>query len=1149
MNDSSRFIVSGDMHIRSVDGTVKALLLAVGFAVGVSAAEPTAAPRSFLVEAEDFQFTGEWIVEGDATASGRRMLRTPGANADAITVIDLPQAGNYAVWVRARDYVEYPGKRRYKLGLDSVLFEPEFGAHGVPDWKWEKAGERTLEAGDHVLALRDTAKFYGRADAVLLTTSNVDPNTLGSPLRGTRRLTPKAVPAEPVTPFAAAPALTSGERSLAACLENEHVRIRFVSGLELGGKSQILRETELKIDGAWHRLGVEEGGEKLFLLFAPKVEIRASTMLPSWTSDPSCAPLFRFKVGEKSFEAMAGRGNPFYAAPAQVLVSRSASQVDPQTVGVEFETPSGWKGHGRWVLRPGARDLEFAFDFKAPQDGFYSVGFSPFQGWKKEQVRYDLLSPVFQFQRLPESPVLVPSNSTPQPLAMAQIEQGGQAISLAVAADPDRLPFVWANSENAAYGFSLLNTNGAVQPAIFAPVLGQPNSHLKSGESHSLSCRVLSFPGDWTNALEYASQEIYRVTDYRKPFAASLTDAALNMIDLIKHDEASGWNPERKGFWNIETTNVASQASPLSVVSAAVLTRDEEFYRTRALPTIEYTLSRPQAHFGMEVPTTRAPYINQEGTKIKVPSDFYGTAYWQGLHDLLGRKNPWLGEIALPKGEIRHRAGYSSVPRWSEMMAAYRLKPGEGLLAEIKKEADKFLAKEVYGLKTKDLGLEPFYNVSYYPYWWDLLDLFELTSDEKYLDAAEQSAFFTIAGIWSHPRVPDGEIVIHPGGEYAGEPHLWWKGDQPFRLGLPRQPGAVQEKKVPAWLVAQMGLGLEQPCTYYTGKGGMRNIMMSAWAPNLLRLFRYTGREIYRVYARNSVLSRFANYPGYYISGYTDLELQAGYPYRGPDVTSIYYHHIPPHLAFTIDFLVTEAEQRSNGRIAFPWVKQQGYVWFSNRIYGEGPGKVFGDDTARLWLDRKYVQVKTPAVNYLLARGNDHVWLILMNEGSDVTLAPVSLDCDALGVRGDSVRVLEADGKNSAKPLQAQMSIPVPPKGLVALSFEAQPERSPAIPALDGGRVNQTLPGEWGRMEAFRIRSPFGKDSLYAVLTGRPKDGVATLKLAGAKPVEKKTYPYEFSIYPLPMDKDLRFSLELSESEGRIVESPSIVLPGNRPAR
>ncbi|MDQ3814875.1 MAG: hypothetical protein M3347_13105, partial [Armatimonadota bacterium] len=548
-----------------------------------------AASATYLVEAEDFQFQGDWLEERDVAALGSRILRTPGAKVDAVTVITLPQAGKYAVWVRARDFTEQPGTRRYKLALDGTLFEPEFGAHGTDGWKWEKAGERDLAKGDHVLALHDTARHFGRADAIFLTTGDVDPNTLTPTALRQRRLVPKTIAAERTTPFAPVPEIKLSERREVAKLENESVRVRFLSAPDATGKTQIIPETELNVNGTWHKLPVESSGEKLFVLFTPQTEIRTATIQPAWVTEPPTTPVYRFTVGGKTYESTMGRANPFFAAPAEAVIGRGARQVDAQTVQVQYETPSGMQVSGRWQLKPGARDVEFSLDFTAPQDGFYSFGFSPFQGWTKEQVQFNLLPPLYQFQRLPETPMMLGSNATPQPLALAQVEPGGQRYALAVIADPDRLPFEWATAQNSVYGFSLLNADGIVQPTIFSPVLGLASSQMKRGETKAMSWRVLAFPGDWKSALEYASNSIFKVTDYRQPYVASLTDAALNIIDLMKHDEASGWDAERKGFWNIETTNVASQASPLTVLSAAILTRDEELYKQRALPTIEYT--------------------------------------------------------------------------------------------------------------------------------------------------------------------------------------------------------------------------------------------------------------------------------------------------------------------------------------------------------------------------------------------------------------------------------------------------------------------------------------------------------------------------------------------------------------------------------
>lgn len=158
---------------------------------------------------------------------------------------------------------------------------------------------------------------------------------------------------------------------------------------------------------------------------------------------------------------------------------------------------------------------------------------------------------------------------------------------------------------------------------------------------------------------------------------------------------------------------------------------------------------------------------------------------------------------------------------------------------------------------------------------------------------------------------------------------------------------------------------------------------MSSWAPHLLRLYRHTGEDIYRTYARNAVIGRFGNYPGYYATGYTDITMSEDFPYKGPDVSSIYYHHIPPHLAFTWDYLVSEAMERSRGNVAFPYSLQEGFVWFTNRVYNAEPGNVFSDRNARLWMKRNLIRVDRPDVNYVTAISDKYFWILLSSESDD----------------------------------------------------------------------------------------------------------------------------------------------------------------------
>jgi hypothetical protein len=230
-------------------------------------------------------------------------------------------------------------------------------------------------------------------------------------------------------------------------------------------------------------------------------------------------------------------------------------------------------------------------------------------------------------------------------------------------------------------------------------------------------------------------------------------------------------------------------------------------------------------------------------------------------------------------------------------------------------------------------------------------------------------------------------------------------------------------------------------------------------------------------------------------------------------------------------------------------VKQQGYVWFINRIYGHGTGRVFDDQTARVRLlkpDALTVQEK--AINHLHARGDELLWVILMNDTTEPVTATVRIDPQRTGVRlGQPYRVLDAEGQQIGSGQTAQtIRQAVPSMGLVALALPAEARHVAPPPAVEGGHVQQPIAGPWGQMHAFRIRGPFEKDSLYVVLTGRPENGRATLQLTDDPEGTRvdSDYPYEFTVYPWPMDKDMSFTLTLEDEPGRSVTTDRHTLEG-----
>jgi len=1110
--------------------------------------------NTLVIEAESFQYPGQWNRTLSPGCSGGAYLLTSGADRDALTVFEAPADGTYHLWSRSRCYLsEKPGTRRYRLVVNGQPAERESGVSASEGWIWEQVGTTVLQKGPTVLGLRDTAKYFGRCDAILLTTTSLDPSALKPSDWAPWLLNPTPVPSHPVQPIESMPHAVPRGAMEAVRAVGDQIRLHFERTTDDHGQPLILRQTELKISNQWQTVTSPGDREALYVIYAPTTRVNVAEILPSWFSSQN---VVRVTVRDKTYDACGNAHDPFLAGETTLLVPRQCRQIDGGTVEVDYEGAHGLLATASWRVVNGRRDASCTVHLRAPRDGVYSLAFCAGQPVAEPAVQAVLLPPVFRFQHVHTNGFLVTSSTTSHPLSLVQTAgPAGTPVTCLVAADPVCMPFQWAQNNNARYGFSLRNAQEEIQPVLFRPVLGLPDSHCAAGQELSASWYVLLQPGTWMDALEYTSQTIFGAHDYRKPVNASLSDAAENLFDVMADDQASAWQAPLKGFAQIESRDTASQVAPLALLEAALLSRDESFYVHRALPAIEYTLSHPAAHFATNMPTVPSTYVTAKSIQLGVPSAFFGTAYWQGLNVMLGQANPWVADLALlPDGQVRWNHSYSAVPHWSELLGAYRLSPDPARLSQIRQEADTFVRKEFHGRKTGDMDALGFCNVQAYPYWWDLMDLYEITGDRSYLDAAEEGGFHTIAALWSLPTPPDAPIRIHPGNTFDEHPLMWWRGHEKFRLGWPRTAGDMPAKEVPAWMVANAGLGVEQLSTYHDAIGGrgMQNILMSAWAPHLQRLYNQTGRRIFQDYARNGIIGRFASYPGYYVSGYTDAYLDPRYPEHGPDVTDIYYHHIPAHAAFTLDFLVAEVEGRSHQAIAFPWVKQQGYVWFSNRIFGGAPGKVFDDPLVDLRLERRAARVSPESISCLMGRGRDRYWVILMNEADATVTAQVRVDAAVTGIKTDQpVQFFDAAGRPLAgKPFAAVLAQDVPAKGLVALAFPAatDPTVGRRLPPVRNGHLVQPLGEPWGDLHAFRIRSPFGQDSLYIVLTGRPQEGArATLHMDGdtqPAPRAANGYPYEFSVYPWPMARDMTFHVTLADPGNPAARTLQGTLPG-----
>ena len=1116
---------------------------------------------TLLIEAEDLEATGRWLVETGHKDVHKFIIASADARkAPAAGAIEIPHAGNWHLWVRSKDFpADRPGIRFFSVRIGGEKSKTIFGKHGRREsdgWAWEDGGTLDLAAGPVLVVVGEEVAPSARCDALLLTDSSSykpddEPAKLG---KQRAKFIPLIVSEESRQAILPAPVGAVDENPVAV-LENDSLRLAFHLAATASGTAVVLRAAT-RAGSEWRTLGEDASAEHYDVLFRPKEsdpKINSSLVHPTW--DMSFLPMSEVRAGTNSILTRTEPATaPWFAGQCFPLRPSGARQRDAQTVELTFPPTAAGKLSAVWHLPDRQPAAEVSLEFAPDKPGHFSLGYHAPLAVPPADTDFMLLPFMYHGHRFPEKPVTVLSALTPTPMTL--VNRGG--VSCALAADPRALPFEWPSASNSRYAFALRNESGLAQPIVYSPVLGQPGS-VSDGSAIHASFRLWVQRGDWYAAFRRIADEVFHLADYRRPVFASLSDTALNLLDLLRNERASGWDARAKGPWNIESRNIVTQSSPLTYLSYYLLTGDEDFYRRFALPSLEFLLSRPGPHFAAECEIGDGYYKHQP---MRGPGSFYGAGVFASAFAMTQGRSAAFGSFCLnDDGSVRaaHSGGHAQP--FEDSLALFELTGEQRWLAEAIQGADKYIAENMAKLPSRDIGPLPFVNVTFIPDWEGLLHLYDATGELRFLDAAYEGARWLMTTLWTQPPFPDGDTTINPGGVFDNARHVWVMGDRLFRRGLfdglfspenVKLP-AVQlpEHRVPAWQVSNIGLGLEQPCTY-TRRGPHANIMMSTWAPNLLRLASATHDDAFRIAARNATIGRFANYPGYYLDGMTDQCQRPDYPLAGPDVTCLYVHHIVPFAAYVLDYLFTDAETRSGGAVAFPSTRQFGYVWFDSRLFGHAPGKVYGQPSWP-WLHRTAATVDSINVDRVLAHGDGKFHVVLLNQVREAQTVNVKFDEKILGRPLANAAAKFWLNNQPASPLAVKDSaarVELPPLGIAALTLDgvnidvpthrAAPPEKFSLPKEPGVR-RAAIPGS--KLEAIGTIievPPFAWRDLYVYVTAGLDDcRSAKLRYRVGDGPEKEVaagrFPWEFSARIEDTKSPVTWQVDVELADGRKV--------------
>jgi hypothetical protein len=1131
--------------------------------VSITAAEA----RTFLLMTEDLEMPGGWVAESDTgiNKGARRYLIAPTpavSQAPAVGAVDIPNAGRWRVWVRSKDFANNrPGARSFSLRVGETKLERSFGTHGLvgdDGWAWEDGGTLDLQAGAQLLVLGETCQHSARCEAIVFTDNMSYVPEGVTWLLGKERaqIVPLQMSAESKAAFSA-PEFDQTESQPIATLKNEKIRITFYSGQTKAGKAVGMKVASA-YQGQWQTLTEKADIGSYRILARPlesDAQISRSRIYPTW--DTSLSPIV--EVGAERVTAKTRMGPssvPWLAGHCYPLHPIGAKQRDEKTVELSFApTPAG-QLYVSWILEPGESNALVRMSFKPATPGHYSLGFHAPFALQPEQADSWLLPFQFHQNRFPKDPVLILNSATPTPLSLLNQRD----VSCALVADPVLIPFGWQGSDTSRYGFGLRNEKDQAQPLVYSPVLGLPGSRSEGGEL-STRFRLWVQRGDWYATYRAVADELFELKDYREPTDFSLTDTVFNLMDLIRNENASGWDKKAKATVQIESRNVVTHSSPLVYMSLYLLTGDVDLYERFARPSLEFLLSRPQTHFAIEQEIGDNYYSHQP---MEGPVKFYGaTTYASALAMTHGRTPAFGAYSLLPDGKTRRTSPNGHGQPFGDALMLYHVTGEARYLEEAIAGADKYLATLKQPGPLSDPGDRYFVNVAYTTDWEGLLHLYEATGESRFLHAATAGARALLSTFWTQPRIPKEKTVTpNPGGLYDHSRYVWWWADQRVRVGVYEGPASegpidtpvpkIPERKVPAWTVSNVGLGLEHPFTYVR-RDGQANIMMSNWAANFLRMSEATGDPSYRVAARNAMIGRYANYPGYYLDGQTDEFRRADYPITGPDITSLYVHHIAPFTASVLDFLFADAEVRSKGQVAFPAVRQMGYVWFDSRLWGHAPGLIYGE-SAWPWLNKEAVTVRNPKVDHLLAHGEGKLHIILMNQSLKEEKVRVKMNESLLGRKLNEAPLTMHLSNQRGRPVQAragEFEVSIPVQGLAVLSLDGvtidvpthrtQPPKHVSLtqaPASPRVAINQT---PWHATATIIQAPPFQWRDFYAYVNstlGEVKSATLRYRLGDGQEQQMivDRFPFEFSVR-VNSKEPIHWSVEVTQADGTRNES------------
>jgi len=783
---------------------------------------------------------------------------------------------------------------------------------------------------------------------------------------------------------------------------------------------------------------------------------------------------------------------------------------------------------------------QLQFTATAKRDGWYSFGYVGAPEFAPRDVD-ELWQPlIWNERRFPEAAFLEAGYRCPLPTTLVT----HRGTTFGVVADPAEYPFQpLPNFQNSRFGVALRNAQGRAQPMLFAPLLGGLGSRMKAGESRTFAVRLFVAQAKLSASYERIARSMFGFADVRHNALGSLNATFERMLDFGR-SEFARFNTDLRGFaYDTDVPGAVKNVSALHPLGLALVTDSAEIYTSLARPLMEFFVSRERFLFATD------PKIKGQSTSSRLGGLGAPLSEYAALDAMARGRTPFFRTAArslFGQDRVLNLEGRSRGDSWSNALALYRATGERRWLDLAVRDADAYLQRRVAKRQTDyadpdSRGL--FFWTAFVPQWIELFELYEETREKRFLDAAHEGARAYAQFVWLAPRIPDGDVTVNKGGLAPA-----------YRTG-PRFPRIkIPEETVPAWRVSEIGLTSESAPT----SKGARGIFLACYAPWMLRIGALTGDAFLHDIARSAIVGRYTSFPGYHLNTARSTAYEKPDFARRPlaelnSTTSLHYNHIWPHIALVFDYLVSDVFAKSGGKIDFPGRYAEGYGYLQQRVYGDRPGRIYDGDGYYLWMPPGAVTVTHPELDYIVARSESAVAIVLTNQSKSAVRATVALNrerirwVDGASLRAklwrDNVAVGEAPVARDGT-----MAVDVAAEGITAVVVNGVEPRvgfQRGVLAADGALPPGSV-CELGWRGARAVAISFGPGALTSVYAYLPdfdrEVAKATLRWrqgdGALRSVDDAAFPFDYTIGSLATRADVEFSFRIELKDGRTEESP-----------